>query len=77
MLRTVIMWLLIVAAVLIALWSLGAVIGANMAMWLMGFALLLAVLARMVQAGKQHGEVMRELRRVSAAPSELPGETVR
>jgi hypothetical protein len=77
MLRTVIMWLLIAAAVLIALASVSALTVATFNVWQVGIAVLCAVLARMVQAGKQHGEVMRELRRVSAAPPELPGETGR
>ena len=60
MFRTILIWLLLVGSVVIAVWSLGAVTGANMAMWLIGFALLLAVLARIVQASKYHAEDKRQ-----------------
>lgn len=42
--------ILTAAAVIVGVWSLGAVTGANMAMWLIGFAILLALLAMMAQA---------------------------
>lgn len=63
MLRTVSMWLLIVTAVFIALASVSALTVATFNVWQVGIAVLCAVLARMVQAGKQHAEVIRELRR--------------
>lgn len=56
MFRTVIMWLLIVAAVLIAVASVSALTVATFSLWQVGIAVLCAVLARMVQAGKHHAE---------------------
>lgn len=67
MFRTIIMWLLIAAAVLIALASVSALTVATFSLWQVGIAVLCAVLARMVQAGKQHGEVMRKF---TATPPE-------
>lgn len=69
MFRTIIMWLLIAAAVLIAMASANALTVATFSLWQVGIAVLCAVLARMVQAGKQHAEVMR---RLTAAPPEGP-----
>jgi hypothetical protein len=68
--RIIIMWLLVIGALLVALSSVNALTVATFSLWQVGIAVLFAVLARMVQAGKQHAEVMRRM--PTATPPESP-----